>query len=617
MGLIEDYESLIVSIKNISTEIPELQEQITVYEREIAEAQNNKAQLQMERSHQSTSLRESKLQELTAELCSKISYEQSQITQKLSEIDSEFSKASNAIKNEEYRDKFVSKYALLTKIQQTLDAYRCRQNIPEELEQIVASALAGQTKYTDEQLLDLVHAVERSSTSLEDSQEGIGSDVGSKIVDFISLKSIQNSKMSDSSKFYCYFGYLAGLIALCFVSPLIPISVVGVTSILCYNSYNSRNRNLLDFILPFSRLSDGYNYLSTQIEDKVTKLCASALQRTQQKYAALKAPLEQKLIELKEEYNQAPQKVLSSISDEDLQQAVNKKYEDLLAGCDKRIASAERQIKRTNAFIANNQKRLPKLKEKRTTMLLDIKDAYLNPKEAGTSKTLVKSFFLGIDDTQGGLIEFRYEGHTTLIVYKGETCRVNKDLISMMLMQILSTMSMTVLDIHLVDLKSAGTDYAVFFRKELQDRMHLYATNEDVKQAIDTLHEMLIIRTQDILTEAESLQAYNEKMLANKSLPMEYVLFFMQDPTLDQMEDQALQQLLYNGPTVGIIPIIFINHKDINYTKDLKREEAETLAAFYQAFEGSIFIFDGAKSDLIQQNKVLPSILAKIQKGIK
>ena len=107
MGLIEDYESLIVSIKNISTEIPELQEQITVYEREIAEAQNNKAQLQMERSHQSTSLRESKLQELTSELCSKISYEQSQITQKLSEIDSEFSKASNAIKGEEYRDKFV------------------------------------------------------------------------------------------------------------------------------------------------------------------------------------------------------------------------------------------------------------------------------------------------------------------------------------------------------------------------------------------------------------------------------------------------------------------------------------------------------------------------------
>lgn len=617
MGLIEDYENLLASIKNLSSETPDLQEQSDLCEREIQDAKNRKAQLQMEKAQQSETLRLTRLRELTDEYCQKISIRQDEINNRLRALDASFQEQESKIKSDDYHSKFSAKYALLDKVQKTLDAYRCRQSIPPELEKVVTQALAGQNKYSDKQLQALIAQVEGSSTMMASDPDDTKTEVADKIIDFITFKTIKDTKWSNSSKFYCYLLYIAGLIALCFFAPLIPVAITGITIIICFFGYSNSSRTLLNFILPFSRLADGKEYLAGQIASKVSKLRETSLQEANKKYMQDKAPLRRQLSQLQEEYVQAPLKIKNTTSDADLQQSVNQRYTALLEECDKRIQSAESQIKRNAAFIANNQKRLPILKEKRKSMLLEIKDAYLNPKEAGSSKTLVKSFFLGIDDTQGGLIEFRYEGRTTLIIYKGATCRVNKDLISMMLMQILSSMSMSVLDIHLVDLKSAGTDYAVFFRKDLQERMHLYATDEDAKNAISILHDTLILRTQEVLTEAESLQLYNEKMLANKSLPMEYIFLFLQDPNLDQMKNQELQQLLYNGPTVGIIPIIFINHEDVNFIPDHSREEGERLAAFYQAFEGSVFIFDGAQSDLIQQNKILPTILSKIQKGTR
>ena len=617
MGLIEDYENLLDSIKTLSNEIPDLQEQSDLCEREIVDAKNRKAQLQMEKAHQSETLRLTRLKELTDEYCRDISARQNEVNDKLRALDASFQEQVTKIKNDDYHSKFLTKYALLDKVQKTLDAYRCRQSIPPELEKVVAQALAGKHKYSDQQLQSLIAQVEGSSTMMASEQDDTKTEVVDKIVGFITFKAIKDTKWSNSGKFYGYLLYIAGLVALCFFAPMVPVVITGITIAACFIGYSSSSYNLLNFILPFSRLADGKDYLAEQISSKVSKLHKASLQEVNKKYERNKAPLKEQLSQLQMEYVQAPLKIKNTTSDADLQQSVDQKYTALLEECDKRIQSAENQIQHNAAFIANNQKRLPILKEKRKSMLLEIKDAYLNPKEAGSSRTLVKSFFLGIDDTQGGLIEFRYEGRTTLIVYKGATCRINKDLISMMLMQILSSMSMSVLDIHLVDLKSAGTDYAVFFRKDLQERMHLYATDEDAKSAISILHDTLILRTQEVLTEAESLQLYNEKMLANKSLPMEYIFFFLQDPNLDQMKNQELQQLLYNGPTVGIIPIIFVNHEDVNYIPDLSREEGERLAAFYQAFDGSVFIFDGAQSDLVQQNKILPSILSKIQKGTR
>lgn len=617
MGLIEDYKSLLSSIQTVADEIPDLQSQLDIYQQEIKSAQNKRSQLQMEFRHQSETLRNQRLQELTRDLQSEIAQKQSEVTSKLNALDSQYQKDKAAIQQDDYHSKLISKYALLDKANKTLENYRGHQEVPQELEQVVTTALAGHRKYSDAQIQKLITRVEQTSVSLGENLGDVKAEALTTIINFISFKSIFDTKFSDYAKFWAYLLYLAGLIALCVFVPSIPIVMLCATVCACFMAYNSSSRSLLDFILPFSELSDSKQYLEAQINSKVQKLRDNALQRLSEKYTSTVAPLSADLNALQQEYASAADKIRGSVSNGDLQSSIQQQYNSSLEDCDKRIRNAERQIKRTEIFIANDEKRLPELKERRVNMLMEIKEAYLNPKAAGTSKTLVKSFFLGIDDSKGGLIEFNYGGKATLIVYKGSTCRVNKDLLSMMLMQILSNMSLAVLDIHLVDLKSAGTDYAVFFQKTLADRMHMYATNEDVKRAIEYLHDTLILRTQEVLTEAESLEAYNERMLTNRSLPMEYVFFFLQDPTEDQMQDQLLQQILYNGPTVGIIPIVFVNHEELNYIGDISREEAEQLTSFYQSFDGSVFIFDGARSDLIPQNKILSSIMENIKKGIK
>lgn len=617
MDLLEQYSKLISNIQTLSEEIPEMREQLRNHEKLLAQYRRERSNLDIERSRKQTSLISEELDRLTAEEYDKINAKQAAIDSKLSLLATQHAEALSDIAKDNYESALARKYAIQTKLDETLHKYKLPDSIPQELSTIVADHLADtKPKYSEKSLLKLIDDVHDAYDDVD--MRGLNSDGKlDSFIDFISFKQLNNSSMHNRTKLYVYFGYLIALVVGCITIPVIPIVALGTSLAVTYYRYTQDNKNWIEFILPYSSLENGLRYINSEIQTSVAGLREKDITAENEQYHLATMPLNQERAQLEAEYAQAAEVVRSNISAEELQARVAAQFEDAVAKCEQNISDAERAIHRTQKFIHSDEERIPKLKEKQKDLLAEIKESYLNPKDPGTSRRLIKSFFLGIDENQGTLIEFKYDGKTTLIMYKGDNCRTNKDLISMMLMQLLSSMSMTILSIYLTDLRSAGTDYAVFFQSELSGKMHLCATDSDVSDAITALHTELIMRTKDILTESESLEQYNEDMLARKSLPREYIFFLLQDPTQHDMERQELQQLLNNGPTVGIIPIIFLRHADIMRGFKPSGESPAQLITFFQAFNHCSFTFDGATSDLTMTPDLSATIINMIKKGSK
>lgn len=617
MELLEQYSKLISNIQNLSEEIPEMREQLRGYEKMLAQYQRERSNLDIERSRKQTSLIAEELDRLTAEEYNKINRRQAELDSKLSLLSAEHSEALATISKNIYESQLARKYAIQSKLTETLRKYNLPANIPSELSAIVADHLADtKPRYSEKSLLKLIDDVHDAYDDVD--MQGFSTEGKlDSFIDFISFKQLNNSEMHNRTRLYVYFGYLIALIVGCVVIPVVPIACLGVALAVTYKKYTQDNKNWIEFILPYSSLENGLHYINNEIQTSVNKFREEETTAENERYHLAAMPLNQERAQLEAEYAQTAELVRGNISAEELQARVAAQFEEAVAKCEQNISDTERAIYRTQKFIHSDEERIPKLKEKQKQLLAEIQESYLNPKDPGTSRRLIKSFFLGIDEKQGTLIEFKYDGKTTLIMYKGDNCRTNKDLISMMLMQLLSSMSMTTLSIYLTDLRSAGTDYAVFFQKELEGKMHLCATDGDVSDAITALHTELIMRTKDILTEAETLEQYNEDMLARKSLPREYIFFLLQDPTEHDMERQELQQILSNGPTVGIIPIIFLRHADIMHGFKTSGDSLPKLITFFQSFNQCSFTFDGATSDLTATPDLSATIINMLKKGKK
>ena len=617
MGLLEEYGYLIANIKNLSDEIPELREQLKSYEKMLAQYRRDRSNLDIERSRRQTSLMTEELNRLTADEYNKINRKQAEVDSKLHTLASEHDEKLRNISSNLYQNKLSRKYAILSKLKDTIQRYTLPSNLPPELLAIVSEHLAAtKQKYSEQSLLNLIDDVHAAYD--ETDMEVFNSEGQlSSLIDIITLKRLNDSNMHNRTKLYIYFGYLIAVVIGCILVPVIPISVLGVAAILTYRRYTVDNKRWIEFILPYSSLENGLSYLDTEITSLVEKYRAKDIEAENSNYQTIIYPLNQERSRLEVEYAQAAEAVRSRVSSAELLERVEAQFTEQIAQCEKDIANTERCISRTQKFIRSNEQQIPKLKEKQKDLLAQIKESYLNPTQPGTSRRLVKSFFLGIDEKQGNLIEFKFDGRTTLIMYKGENCGTNKDLISMMMMQLLSSMSLTALSVYLTDLRSAGADYAVFFQPELAGKLHLCATDSDVNKAISALHSELIMRRQDILTEAETLEQYNEAMLARKSLPREYIFLLLQDPSAKDMEKQELQQLLINGPTVGIIPIIFLRHSDIVNGFGASKDVAEKIAPFFQSFSQGCFTFDGVTSDLTYTPDLSTSIISILKKGKK
>lgn len=617
MGLLEDYSSILTSIRNLSAEIPEIRSQIQNYERMLAQFRRDRANFEGECSRKKQTLLEEEVRRSVETETAKISNKRNAVQSELQKLNSQHSADVQRIKESTYSDKLEKKYLLLSKVKTAINKYQ----LPKEMDpQIVDTVSKFQTasiqKYSEKAITDLIVEVHNAHRVLLANKPADNSTL-SKVLDYATLKHLNASDISNHTRLWIYVGYLAALGVMCAFVPVLPIALVGGTAAVSFLKNVKSNKHAVEFVIPYMQLKDCLKGLEDEILASVNSLRQKELNSENDKFKTKCDKIQEQLYALEQEYVLAEKTVRSNISQEELNERVDLQYAREIEDCDKKIADTEKQIKRQKMFIASNEEQIPALKEQQKALLEQIKELYLNPSVPGTSRRLTKSFFLGIDEKKGTLIEFKFDGKTTLIMYKGVSCRSNKDLISMMLMQLLSSMSLTTLSIYLTDLSSAGSDYAVFFQTELSGKLHMCATSDDIKNAIEDLHRELIIRTRDILTEAETLEAYNEQMLSRKSLPREYIFFLLQDPTDTDMQNQKLVQLLLNGPTVGIIPIIFVQHTNLTEMISRAGDKAGALVRFFDAFGKCAFTFDGTTSDLVATPDLSATIISMIKKGTR
>lgn len=601
MGLIEDYSKLVGSIQNISCELQTMQERLAAAKTVLEQTIRRREMLIAEQSEKEVRLLQQQLETLTAKERSRISQEQARVAFEIESKTAQLESLKQQIQIHDYKKQLKGRYKLRDSLADTLEECKLPSNISGEFSEVVQQKLAmrqANVVYTDNLLKKLQGQVTEAYDAVDSDLAEVKDSISDKLISFILLKGLADAKWSNKSKLMVYIAYCFVVVLACLTVPIVPLAVFSLTVSVAAFSCMRENKMCLKFVMPYVMLQTGVAKLDARIESKLQKLRADAIADAMRKAGCDVEPLLKEQEELNKELLIAPQRVRQSISDEELRQLVVQEFAAQVEECQARETSTSKEIHKLERFVKSDELNLPRLREKQKAMLLQIKDAYLNPSVPGTALTLTESFFLGIDEAQGTLIEFKFGGKSTLIMYKGANCHTNKVLITMMLMQLLSSMSISVLDIYLTDQVSAGTDYAVFFQKELQDKMHLCATENDTSNAISELHEALILRTREILTEAPSLADYNETMLSRKSLPREYIFLFLQDPTDKQMVDQNLQQILANGPLVGIIPIVFISHSDVNGLSGQSADSLPKVVNFFKLFHGSTFIFDGVTNDL-------------------
>lgn len=610
MGLIEDYSKILGGIQAVSGELAANNTKKLMLEDKLEKLRKEKEQLQAECEAKQKELVEQHLIKLINEQKADLYQKKDAVDTKVAECDNKFQLKKQEIMSNPYKEQIGGKYALLNMAVTTLENYSPPRELPDTLMQALSDNLSkDKIVYTEHTIKKLCHDVEESFDKFDPDILEAQNGVFNKIVSFLLMDSITSSKYSNKTKLLIYIVYAALLVGCCIYFPFIPVCLYVIVAVLSYKRSMKTNRILLNCVLPYSLLQNGIKFIQSQIETKLEKLRAKSLADIEAKISKEKCPLLEEQQALQKQLNEVEQNLRGSFSEDQLKQIAQDEFAAKKDECGANIETAEKDLKKTIIFITNGENKLKNSRERQKVMLEKIKEAYLNPSEPGSALSLTESFYLGIDESQGSLIEFKFGGKSTLIIYKGVDCSDIVDLVTMMLMQLLASMSISVLNIHLTDNISSGTNYSGFLREQLGKKIHVYTTEKEITSAVANLHKEMQNRNMSILSISGDFSAYNSHMIETGSIPSEYYFLFLQDPSEKQMESELLRQLVLNGPATGIIPIVFLSNQSVNGLSGASSETISKLTQFFKSFEESSFIYDSSTKDLSASSDLVQSIL--------
>lgn len=619
MGLIEDYKSSLLRISMLKKEIPVLQKSMTQEKEKIAEYNADIASLQLKSEQRLDTLMRKRLVELTDQEYDTLTRQQQDISTEITSLTTKLEQEKQRVLNCKYENKLKRSYALSRKLEAALASITIPEAVPPEISAVVSKTLAETNQvYTERRLLTLINNLhEMQSMAVDDELLKQEDTFGTKVLDFISFKSINDSAMSNRNKFYLSMAYAIGMVLGSIFIPGLPIGLLSTGICLSYKRYTKTNKQLLKLIMPYSRLQDGAKYLKRQIEQKIASMHASEIAALEAEYSAAVTPLQKTLEDIKYAMSTSESRVRAKMSNQELKKSVQEQFKLQEEELHAKIEAADKANSRYRKELQIDMKELAELQEKAAKMIPQIKELYLNPTEPGTSPNLVKSFLISVDEEHGKLDEFDYGGNATFIMYKGASSAVNSPLITMMLMQFIANMSLANLKIYLTDIQSAGMNYAPFC-----GCVKIASSTQEVKKLYEDMNIELIQRRDTIAAKEENIEVFNQKRLDNHGLAVPYILLLLQDMTLKEMQDEAVIQLVATGAQVGIIPIIFVSHSYINNAQQVSQADMANLERFFAAFiyqsenktVANTFIFDGLRGSLNSEPKLIDTVLNHLRK---
>lgn len=419
-----------------------------------------------------------------------------------------------------------------------------------------------------------------------------------KVVKGIMLDTAIFKNWKPRTRMFVYILWMAVLVALLVYAPfvvIVPYSLLLIGSLI---SNVGRSKKLMNFCYPYKLLEERTTQLMQDLNQRVETSRGQRYVQINQQRDIEVAKLREERQKWQQQFDEAEMDIRSKTSVGEIAEKVQADYRKKIEDAQKLQEQAKKAFDRTQKFIAANKRQYEATLARKEELKKQVQEYYLSPTTPGTSKLLTSSFFLGMD-SQEELIEFDYRGITTLIIYRGENSTVNAPLITMMLMQLLASMSIVSLKLVITDVHNACASYAQFSPPTLSSRIRLCATDEEVKTAVEEFHVEMITRNTTILTEAPSIEDYNKQMLDRKSLTREYCLLFLQDPDFKLLASQKFLQLCRSGPKVGIVPLVFLSHTNVNKMKEENDNVLDGLLSFMEIVSENAYSFNGSTQDLV------------------
>jgi hypothetical protein len=619
MGLIEDYKDNLARISLLKKEIPVLQQNMNRSKAQIEELNSDITSLQLKSEQRLDTLMRERLVELTNQEYDSLTQEQMKLDKQIASLQQEASAKKESIQQETYRSRLSRSYMLLDKLNAAVNTTKLPEQIPPEIASVVSKTLAeGKRSYTQKELLKLINDVQtQQDIMLEEDFEETQSTFSSKLLDVMSLRFLNETALTSRNKLYVSLLCTAGMIACCFVIPAVPVIALSCSICLAYRQYKRNSKKMLDIVLPFSKLQDGANFLSAKIQAKVAKQREKDTLAVDEDLKQKILPLQNKLDDIKYNMSTVEERMRAKMSNKELKQSVEEQFTLQENQLRNKIDLAEQKLEVSRKELQADVEETEELKSKCADLIPQIKELYLNPTKPGDSPYLIKSFLISVDESKGKIDEFNYGGHSTFVLYKGESAAVNKPLITMMLMQFIANMSLANLKIFLLDIQSAGMNYAPF-----SSVVKITSSSQDTKKLFEYLNSELIARRDMIAAQEEDIAAFNKKRLETHGLPVPYMLVLLQDLAIKEMQEESVIQLVTTGPQVGIIPIVFVNHSYINSIKQISQQDLSSLERFLAAFTyteneslvQNTFTFDGLKGNLSSEPRLIDSVLDQLRK---
>lgn len=485
-----------------------------------------------------------------------------------------------------------------------------RDSTPQTILASVENAVVQDTHTYD--LLRLIQKVEEMYSKVPDT---VDVSVFRQVVNWIMLDTSKFSNWKPRTRMYVYILWLIALLAVLVYAPyffMVPYTLLLGTSI--YTNLG-RSQVLMNFCYPYLLLQERTRQARSQLEQSVEIQRGRRYQEINQKRDAALQTKQQELSKLNAQLGQVDAEVRSRVSASEIASKVQNDYQLKIEQEGRKLTTIQNSLTRMAKYNECNARNLEQTLADKEQLKEEVKKYYLNPSTPGESKLLTTSFFLGMDDRED-LIEFDYKGKTTLVLYRGDNNTVNAPLITMMLMQLLASMSIVSLQLAITDVRNACTSYAPFSPNKLSNRIRLCATDEEIKNILDLYHTELLMRNKTILTEAPSIEEFNKQMLERKSLTREYYLLFFQDPDPKILGSQKFLQLCRSGPLVGIVPLVFIQHTALAKMKTESPQVVSGLVEFFESVSTNTFIFNGATQDLKDASAASGQIIDEFRKAL-
>lgn len=358
-------------------------------------------------------------------------------------------------------------------------------------------------------------------------------------------------------------GYLA-VIVLAFLN--LSFLLLGAIGVGCKLMYDKRletsiKDKCVQYLEDFKSM---YQIMFNNLEKKKEAYIEEEKNRIADKYFDTVKNLKDTLDSLNADYKIKVNSI--TITEEEIEKAVGAEFDNKFKELNDLLADYDKQMAEIRASQQQCDKDLEEIQDEISRLRDAISEVYWELTGVGSDKVLMKEFFLGFKDYD--LISVKHDGNAMAIVYDGESSERNSVLISMFIAQLFTNMLPNVLNISIVDIDYTCRDYSIY-NGGVFDLLFNFVTNQDnIKKVIDDLHADLIKRQSEISPIADTIDEFNESMIAKNSFTKEYSFLIFQNAQIDYLKNQKLLQLCRTGRSFGIMPIIFISRKLYNEIKE-------------------------------------------------